>query len=137
MGASTLSDVERAIAGRAARAGLRLRFNRVALRVVATLRYGLTTAVPAGEAILFTITAPVRLPGKAISGIETLARGLSAGERISDAVHGNDVRLRRIRGVDAHAPRVVGLVHSPGSDADLLLDLAEAQLTGAEDVQAA
>lgn len=116
----------------AARAHLRLRFDKVALRVIGMLRSSLAENVLEGEAVLFTITAPIRLPSKTVAGIEHLAKSIPSCAKIEDVVHGNDVRLRRLRRVHAPSPRVIGFVLNPESDAELLFDLAEARLTGIE-----
>ena len=42
----------------------RLRFDRVALRVVGSLQAALSEFVPDGEAVVLTITAPIRLPSR-------------------------------------------------------------------------
>ncbi|HLH94565.1 MAG TPA: hypothetical protein VKW08_05540 [Xanthobacteraceae bacterium] len=53
---------------------------------------------------------------------------LDAG--VSGTIYNNQVRLRRVAAVSAHMPRVLGFVHNPESDADLILALAEARLRG-------
>lgn len=116
----------------ALRANLRLRFDKVAMRVVGALQGTLAEIVPEREAVLFTITAPIRLPARTIAAIETIARGSLAGLQTSNMVNGNDVCLRWIKGVKAHMPKAIGFVHNRGSSAELLLDLAEARLTGVE-----
>jgi hypothetical protein len=49
---------------------------------------------------------------------------------LRNTIHGNQVRLRRIAGVAADMPRVLGFVHHPESDASVILALAEARLLG-------
>jgi len=120
--------IERDIAELAARASLHLRFDRVVLRVVGLLQTTLAEVVPEGQAVLFTVTAPIRRPAKTAAALESLVRrGLSGGE-VRDTIHGNEVRLRRVTGVPAPKPRVLGFVHNPESDSGLLLDLAESRL---------
>ncbi|PIU05048.1 MAG: hypothetical protein COT28_19925 [Methylobacterium sp. CG08_land_8_20_14_0_20_71_15] len=125
------SDVERDLAEEAARSRLRLRFDKVALRVVGALRSRLAAIVPEGEAVLVAIAAPIRRPTETAASIEALAPRASAGP-VGETVHGNDVRLRWIKGARANMPRVIAFVHNPGPDGERLLDLAEARVTGAE-----
>jgi hypothetical protein len=56
--------VEREIIARLGAAKLRLRFDKVALRLVGGLKAALASVVPEGETVAFTITAPIRLPAK-------------------------------------------------------------------------
>lgn len=116
--------IEQEIAQRCAAAKLRLRFDRVVLRLVGDLKAALTEFMPEGEAVIFTVTAPIKLPAKTIAALETLLRGgFSGGE-----VQGNQISVRRVKGVPADRPRVLGFVHNPESDAEHILDLAEARL---------
>ena len=126
----SLSVIEREIAEAASRIGLRRRFDKVAMRVIGALRESLSDSVADNEAVLFTLTAPIRLPAKMTAGMNVLAHGSLSGARVRDVLHGNNVCLRGIRGVQADMPKVIGLVHNPEVNAELLLDLAEARLTG-------
>jgi len=119
-------SVEREIVERAAAAKLRLRFDKVVVRVVGRLKAALSGIAPEGEAIIFTLTAPIRLPGKTAVEMERMAREGSPGGE----VHGNQVRIRRLTGLPANAPKVLGFVHNPESDAETLLDIAEGRLRG-------
>jgi hypothetical protein len=120
--------VEREIIARIGAAKLRLRFDRVALRLVGGLKAALASAVPAGETVVFTISAPIRLSAKTALALDRLLRdGLTDGER-REIIHGNEVRSRRLKGVPKHMPKVMGFVHNQESDAGAILALAEAQL---------
>ena len=116
--------IEQEIIQRCAAAKLRLRFDKVVLRLVGNLKNSLADFVPEGQAVIFTVTAPIKLPAKTIAALDTLLRGdFSGGE-----VQGNQVLARRLTGVAADRPRVLGFVHNPESDAGHILDLAEARL---------
>jgi hypothetical protein len=100
----------------------------VALRLVGGLKAALASVVPEGQAVVFTISAPIRLPGKTAAALENIVRsGASEAER-RQIVHDNEVRTRRLRGVPKRMPRVVVFVHNVESDAAAILALAEARL---------
>ncbi len=126
-------EAERAIAAQIAKAGgqtvsrLGLRFDRVVVRVVGDLRGYAASGVPAGTAIIFTLTAPIRSPAKTIGALKLqidalLHAGAGGRDRTAD-VCGNAVRLRLARSTRAH--RLVGIVHNRDVDAKHLLDMAE------------
>jgi len=120
--------IEREIAERAAAAKLRLRFDKAVVRLVGRLKAALAGIVPEDQTIIFTVSAPIRLPAKTAAALESLVRdGLPGGE-LRSIVHGNQVQVRRITGVPSSMPRVVGFVHNPESDAGLVLDLAKSRL---------
>jgi hypothetical protein len=119
--------VEREIIARLRAASFRLRFDKVALRVVSELKAALAGVVPEGETVVFTITAPIRLPGKTALALENMALGAPDAER-REVIHDNEVRIRRLTGVLKHMPKVLGFVHSAESDAGAILALAEARL---------
>jgi hypothetical protein len=120
--------VEREIIARLKAAKLRLRFDKVALRLIGGLKAALASVVPEGQAVVFTITAPIRLPGKTAVTLENMVRfGLPDTER-REIVHDNDVRTLRLRGIPKHMPKVLGFVHNVESDAGAILALAEARL---------
>lgn len=124
------AEVERDITDGIAAAKLRLRFDKVALRLINGLKAGLAETVREDQAVIFTVTAPIKLPAKTAAAVEALVRdGLPAGE-VHKTIHGNQIRLRLIEGVPAEMPRVVGFVHNPESHPDLILALAEARLLG-------
>ena len=119
--------IEREINVRLSVAKLRLRFDKVALRFVGRLKTALANVVPEGQIVVFTICAPIRLPGKTAVALENMVRfGLSEAER-HEIVHDNKIRIRRLSGPKP-MPRVLGFVHSVESDAGAILALAEARL---------
>lgn len=120
--------IERKIVARIGAAKLRLRFDKVALRLVGGLKAALASAVPEGETVVFTISAPIRLPAKTAVALDHLLRNaLTDGER-RETIYGNEVRTRRLNGVPKRMPKVLGFVHNLESDAGAILALAEAQL---------
>ena len=110
----------------------RLRFDKVALRVVAGLRAVLSEAVPDGEAVVLTITAPIREPAKTAAELERRIRGCLAGRsaerELEETIHRNLIRVRLVRGVPRRASKVIGFVHNPDCDRDVLLDITQSLL---------
>jgi len=107
-------------------ADLGLRFDRVALSVLGSLRAAVEAA-PEGMAVLATVTAPIRTPARTVEAVTRqidalLARG-APGEDWCEVVHGNAVRLRLVAA--SSGDRFVGFVHNPSSPSAALLDLAE------------
>jgi hypothetical protein len=114
------------------RARPRLRFDRVVLRLVGGLQAALSGAVPDGEAVLLTVTAPIRLPAKTATALETTIRdGLAHGSppaEVRETIHGNQVRVRFVQGVSRRTSKLIGFVHNPDPDPEVLLDLTQALL---------
>jgi hypothetical protein len=110
----------------------RLRFDRVVLGLFRRLRAGIAPSVPDGDAVLITVTAPIRLPAQTAAALEDRVRdGLAKRPthvEIDEAMCGNQVRARVVKDVSRRTPKVIGFVHNPDSDADLLLDLTQAML---------
>ncbi len=108
-------------------AKLRLRFDKVATRLIERLQATLGETVPNGTTVLVTITAPIRLPSKTAAALEDkiqtlLARALPGRDK-KDTIHGNRVQIRLLRGEYREAPKVIGFVHNSDSDPLLLLDM--------------
>jgi hypothetical protein len=79
----------------------RLRFDKVATRLIERLQATLGETVPNGTTVLLTITAPIRLPSKTAASLEDtittlLGRG-SPGRDERDMIHGNRVQIRLLR----------------------------------------
>jgi len=111
--------------GRAAKP--RLRFDKVATRLIERLQSTLGETVSDGMTVLLTITAPIRLPSKTAVALEDriktlLGRG-SPGRDEKDTIHGNRVQIRLLRDGSARAPRMIGFVHNSDSDPILFLNM--------------
>ncbi|MDQ2859314.1 MAG: hypothetical protein M3T55_01005 [Pseudomonadota bacterium] len=121
--------------GTAARGALtkpRLRLDRVAVGLVGRLQAALSASVPDGEAVILTVTAPIRLPSKTAGELQGkigdwLARR-SAPAEIKETIGGNRIRVCFVKGVSRRMPKVIGLVHNPDSDPDVLLGLTQSLL---------
>jgi hypothetical protein len=123
--------------GNAAR--LRLRFDKVATRLMERLQATLGETVPDGITVLLTITAPIRLPSKTAAMLEdkipTLLRRGWPGRDEKDTIHGNRVRIRLLRDESERAPKMIGFVHNSDSDPLLLLNMTR-ELLGLVSVDA-
>jgi hypothetical protein len=120
--------IEREIVARLRAAKLRPRFDRVALRFVGGLKAVLASVIPEGQIVVFTISAPIRLPAKTALALENMVRSRPRDAERREIVHDNKVRIRRLEGGPKHMPKVLGFVHSVESDAGAILALAEARL---------
>jgi hypothetical protein len=116
----------RGTGGAAAR--IRLRFDKVARRLIERLQNGTGRTVPEGAMIVLTVTAPIRLASKTAAALEArlpaLSDGGSPGRDRMFTIHGNRVRVRVLTHVSARAPRLIGFVHNADSDPVLLMNLA-------------
>jgi hypothetical protein len=110
----------------------RLRFDRVALRLVDDLRTALGGSVPDGQTVLVTITAPIRLPARTATAIEEKIRKLvatrAAPARLTATIHGNEIQVYLLKGGTGRTARLIGFVHNPDSDPAILIDVARALL---------
>jgi len=122
------ATIEREIAERIAAAKLRLRFDKAVVRLVGRVKAALAQVVPEDQTIVFTVSAPIRLPAKTAAALESMVRSGLPERELRSIVHGNQVQVRRVTGVPSSMPRVVGFVHNPESDAGLILDLARSRL---------
>jgi len=111
---------------------LRLRFDKVANRVISRLQVAAVEIVPDGMTVVVSITAPIRLASKTAASLEELIRTHLARKRSGpDAkatIHGNRVRVRVLKNKSERAPRLIGFVHNSDSDAALILDITEEML---------
>jgi hypothetical protein len=110
----------------------RLRFDKVATRLVERLQSSVGGAVPDGMTVLLTITAPIHLPSKTTAALEDriqtlLGRG-SRGRHEKDTIHGNRVHIQLLRGESRRAPKMIGFVHNSDSDPLLLLNMTRKSL---------
>src|SRR5215471_14211660 len=122
-----ITTLKRRGTGRGNAAKLRLRFDKVATRLIQRLQATLGETVPDGMTVLVTITAPIRLPSKTAVALEDkiqtlLGRG-SPGRDQKDTIHGNRVQIRLLRNKSERAPKMIGFVHNSDSDPLLLLNM--------------
>ena len=110
----------------------RLRFDRVAQRLVRDLQALLSDALPGDKALILTVTAPIRLPARTVASLaERVRLYLAGGEaepELDETICGNGVRARIVRRGLLEAPKVIVFVHNPDPPPDGLLDAAEALL---------
>jgi hypothetical protein len=105
----------------------RLRFDKVATRLIERLQASLGETVTDGLTVLVTITAPIRLPSKTAASLEDkiqtlLGRGSPRRDQ-NDTIHGNRVRIRLLRDESERAPQMIGFVHNSDSDPLLLFKM--------------
>src|SRR5579864_1228457 len=93
----------------------RLRFDKVATRLIERLQVTVGETMPAGMTVLLTITAPIRLPAKTAASLEdrihTLVERGAPGRDEKDTIHGNGVHIRLLRDGSERTPRMIGFVH--------------------------
>ena len=109
----------------------RLRFDRVALRVIESLRARLDDIVPPGKVLVVTVTAPIRLASKTVESIENLGRtylNRLSSLGVKTRLHGNQVRLHLVKSLSAPMSSVAVFVHNPDSDMHLILGFIESLL---------
>lgn len=127
-----VAAIKSGIAGSDGPAKVRLRFDKVVLRLVGGLRDALSDAVPDGQAVIVTVTAPIRLPGKTAEALESMIRAAlarrSVGIDVRETIHGNQIRVRLVKGAAGERPKVIGFVHNPDSDPDVVLRLTQSLL---------
>jgi hypothetical protein len=104
-----------------------LRFDRVALRVVRRLREALSASVRDDRTLILTIMAPIRVPAKTAAALEDdirtyLGRQSAQGE-VKYTIHGNHIRVRLVKGGSRRTTKVIGFVHNPDSEPDVLFDI--------------
>ena len=123
--------VDIATAGSLSLSKLGLRFDRVAIEILDHATSVSENAVPAGQIVLLTISAPIRLPAKTS---DALTREITAvvldgvGGAFTGTLNGNGVRLRLVEASTKSAPRLIGFVHNADQAPDRLLNLAESWL---------
>ena len=122
-----VTTTKRRIADRGALTIPRPRFDRVALRFVRRLQEALSASVPDGRTLILTITAPIRVPSKTAAALEDNIRDFlarrSAPREAKYMIHGNQIRVRLVKGGSRRTTKVIGFVHNPDSDPDALFDI--------------
>lgn len=115
----------------------RLRFDKVVLRLVADLQHALQHDLPTGKAVVLTLTAPIRVPGRTTQAIEVMIRdGLkrrTAKTEIRATLHENEVGVGVIDRLAPTLSQVIGLVHNPDLDPRPLFDMSTLLLRAVSD----
>jgi hypothetical protein len=103
----------------------RLRFDRVAVGLVKRLQRALSKSVPGRNTVVVTVTAPIRQDSKTTVELEEAIRGLLAARRsqLKTSIHGNRIGVRVLKGGGPRIPKVVGFVHNPEPDPEVLVDV--------------
>jgi len=132
-----VTTVKQRLADRTDLAKPRLRFDKVARRLITRLQVALREAVPDGTTVILTITAPIRLPSKTAEALEHNIRACviracvarrSTQVQYEDTIHGNQIRIRLVKSSSRLISKVIGLVHNPDSDPDMLLHVTQSVL---------
>jgi hypothetical protein len=127
-----IEAVARTSSGEGKGAKIRLRFDKVANRVISCLQATAVEAVPDGMTVVLTITAPIRLASKTTLSLEDLIRTLIARKRprrdYQATIHGNRIRIRIFRNESERGPKLLGFVHNSDSDSVVILDTIQEML---------
>jgi hypothetical protein len=111
----------------------RLRFDKVALRLVRDLQVALRESVPDDRTLVITVTAPIWQSSKTVAVLvdeirSRLARRTARLE-LNETINGNQIRARLVKDASGRASKVVGFVHNPDPDhPELLMGLTESLL---------
>ena len=129
-----IANLKQPIAGGGSVTEPRLRFDRVAQGLVRRLQAALDESVPEGKTVIVTVTAPIWQAGKTAAALEEMVRtslaSRSARAAVKDEIHGNQVRVRVVKGGSRGMSKVIGLVHNPDRDIEVLLDIMESLIAG-------
>jgi hypothetical protein len=120
--------IKQSIGKRGGLAKPRLRFDRVALGFVGGLQAALRDLVPPGQTVILTITAPIRLASKAAATLEDKIRvclSRRSAPEVKETICGNQIRVCLVKGVSTQTSTVIGFVHNPDSDPDVLFRLTQ------------
>ena len=111
---------------------LGLRFDKVAVRLLISLKTSVD--IPKGRAVLWTITAPIKLPAKTEIEISqqmnNILESSVRNEDFQSTICQNQIHIRVIDLPANQVDRIVGFVHNPESSSKQLLDLATQWLLG-------
>jgi hypothetical protein len=101
----------------------RLRLDRVVLATARRLRDALRGSIPAGQTVMITITAPIRQAGKTaadiVARLQESLQGRGSRLELDAALYGNRIRASLLKGVAAHVPKAIVLVHNPDDASDV------------------
>lgn len=103
----------------------RLRFDKVAVGLVKRLQSALSKSVPDGRTVVVTITAPILKDSKTGLVLEDKIRELLATRRaqLKATIHGNRIQVRVLEGGTSQTSKLVGFVHNPKPDPEVLFDI--------------
>ena len=103
----------------------RLRFDRTAVGFIKRLQASLAEAVPGGQTVIVTITAPIRQDSKTGAALEDRIRTLLAARRsqLRATIFGNRVQVHVLKGGASRTSKLIGFVHNPERNPFLLFDL--------------
>jgi hypothetical protein len=105
-----------------------LRFDKVAVGLIACVQSALRDDVPDSMTLLFTVTAPIRVPGKTAGELTDRLRvwlqGRNAPAATRYTIRGNAIRVCVVNGRQQREPNVRGFVHNPDVDVKALFDEA-------------
>ncbi len=106
-----------------------LRFDKVAVRLIAALQDALRDDVPNGMTLLFTVTAPILVPGKTAAELANRVRDWLKSRNAPAAtrytIERNAIRVRLVNGRGKRESNVRGFVHNPDVDVAALFDEAQ------------
>ena len=127
-----IAAVKQRPAARGSPARPRLRFDRVALGLIRRLQEALAESVPVGRTVVITVTAPIRLASRTAAATAEMIRQRlgrrSARLEIEQTINGNQIQARLAEDVSRRGSRVIGYVHNPDSDPEILFDITESLL---------
>ena len=122
-----ITTLKRCGTGQGNAAKPRLRFDKVATRLIERLQATLGKTVPDGMTVLLTITAPIRLPSKTAAALEHKIQTLLGREwprrDEKDTIPVNRVQIRLLRDESGRTPKMIGFVHNSDTDPLLLLNM--------------
>ena len=127
--AAEVATIRKRIAARDGLNNPRLRFDGVALRVVRDLQAALRDSVPHDRTLVVTVTAPIRKSSKTVAAlVDAIGRRLARGHGrigMKAAINANQVQARLVKDVCGRASKVIGFVHNPDSDPEVLFGVTE------------
>jgi len=98
----------------------RLRFDKVALGLIARLQATLCDHVPGGQTLLVSVSAPIRLPAKTAAEMDERIRRWLAGvvepSEFRCTINGNEIHVRLVSGAPHRSSNVLVFVHNPEVD---------------------
>jgi len=108
----------------------RLRFDRVAVGLLARLQASVSRAVPEGRTVVLTLTAPIRKDSKTRAILEEKLLELLASRRASlkTTVHGNRAEVRVLKGGTPRTCKLLGFVHNSKPSSAILFDATRSLL---------